>query len=307
MKFIEEVAVDQFVPTVRSMLAERLHEQGMTQREVAAAIGVSQSSVSKYVQGDVRRREEVLTHDRVRAVVDEIADGLASGRMEPVGALIELEVLIRELEAPGELLAMMHEEAVPSLKGMDAPVRIHDPDSPLRARERVRRSLRRGLARLEGSSAFPALIPQVGSNLVECLPDATAIEDVAAVPGRIFPVAGEVAIPDDPAFGQSQHVAGVLLAAREGGSEACAAINVIYEEALLEALDRTGHTIVEIDGNRELRETVPDVIATETDATVIAQTGGFGIEPVIYVLGSDATAVVEAVLQVAEESTSRGS
>lgn len=303
MKFIEEVAVEEFIPTVRSMLAERLHERGLTQREVAAAIGVSQSSVSKYVHGDVRRREDVLTHERVRSRVDEVAAGLANGSMEPVGALVELEVLIRELEAPGALLAELHEDAVPELKTMDLPSRIHDPESPVRAREQVRRSVRGGLRRLERSSSFPALVPQVGVNLVECLPDATSIDDVAGVPGRIFPVEGEVSIPGDPSFGQSQHVAGVLLAAREGGSHARAAIDIVFDEALLDALAAAGHIAIEVDGDADLRSTVPEAIARAPDATVIAQTGGFGIEPLLYVLGPDAPAVVDAVLAVADSAS----
>jgi len=53
MHFIEEVVVDEFLPTFRSMLAEELRERSLTQSEVADPLGISQSAVSKYVHGDV--------------------------------------------------------------------------------------------------------------------------------------------------------------------------------------------------------------------------------------------------------------
>ncbi len=300
MKYIEEIVVESFIPTVRSMLAERLHEKSLTQRQIADAIGVSQSSVSKYSHGEVARDSRVVEHEAVRTRVERTADGLAEGTLEPVGALIELEVLIRELETPGELLATMHEEAVPELRSYDATFRIHDPQSEVRARDRVKRSMRRALGRLERSPAFLEEIPQVGSNVVECLPTATQIEEVAGVPGRLLRVGGRLAIPGDPAFGESQHVAEVLLAARDGGSQTRAAINIRYADRTLEQLAASGLTHVEIPGDRDLSEAVRSNIEAAPHATVIAQTGAFGIEPIIYVLGEDAVRVCELVLSAIE-------
>ncbi|HKJ58696.1 MAG TPA: helix-turn-helix domain-containing protein, partial [Halobacteriales archaeon] len=116
MRFIEEVVVDEFLPTLRSMLAEALRERGLTQREVADALGISQSAVSKYAHGEVERNERVLADDRVVELVERIADGLAEGDMTPVQALIEIEVFVRRLER-GDLLAELHEEVMPELAG----------------------------------------------------------------------------------------------------------------------------------------------------------------------------------------------
>jgi len=69
MRFIEEIVVDEFLPTVRSMLAEDLRDRGFTQREVADALGISQSAVSKYAHGDVARHERIVADERVRDLV----------------------------------------------------------------------------------------------------------------------------------------------------------------------------------------------------------------------------------------------
>jgi hypothetical protein len=296
MRFLEEVVVEEFLPTYRSMLAEDLRGRGLTQSEVAAALGISQSAVSKYAHGDVARSERVASDDRVRDLVGRVGEGLASGDMTRVQALVESEVLIRRLEA-GDLLADLHEAAMPELAAVDH-ARIHDPESVVRTTERVRASVRRGVRALTNASGFSALIPNVGANLVECLPEATTIDDVAAVPGRIFDVKGRATVPGDPEFGVSEYVASVLLAAREFG-DVRAAANVRYDPSLVDDLREAGHVCLafspddgdEVVGVRAALEDVDSLPET----FVLYQTGGYGIEPITYVLGPDAPTVAETI------------
>jgi predicted fused transcriptional regulator/phosphomethylpyrimidine kinase/predicted transcriptional regulator len=290
MKFIEELVVEEFLPTFRSLLAEALRERGFTQNEVADQLGISQSAVSKYVHGDVARNEAIMETERVQQLVDELADGLATGEMTTAEALIEAEVCIRELERGG-VLAGLHADAVPEIESYDGEFAIHDPDSRLRAANRTRASVRRGLQILQNTPEFGRLIPAVGSNLVESLPDADSIDDVVAVPGRLISIRGQVTVPGEPEFGVSQHVAGVLLAARAAGSDARAALNVSYDEDLLDSLEAAGHTTVEFDAEADIEEAISAALAERPDATVIYQTGGYGIEPVVYLLGADAPTV----------------
>jgi hypothetical protein len=216
--------------------------------------------------------------------------------MTPVQALIESEVLVRQLER-GDLLAALHEEAMPALAGIDH-ARIHDPDSAARATERVRSSVRSGVRTLTNASGFSTLIPNVGSNLVECLPEATGLDDVAAVPGRIFDVKGQATVPGDPEFGVSEYVASVLLAAREY-TAARAAVNVRYDAALVDDLDAAGYTCLEFspEGDDEVEGVRAALAETSglTEVFVCYQTGGYGIEPITYLLGPDAPTVADVV------------
>ncbi|ELY94892.1 XRE family transcriptional regulator [Natrialba chahannaoensis JCM 10990] len=295
MQFVEEIVVDEFLPTIRSLLAGELRERGLTQSDVADVLGISQSAVSKYAHGDVTINERIADDERVSATIEELADGLSTGDVTPVQALIELEVLVRELETGGDLLAQLHEEAVPELADHGASFRVHDPESDLRTSERVVSSLRRGLRILENASGFAGLIPAVGSNLVACTPDAEGIDDVAGVPGRIFDVKGRTTVPAAPEFGVSEHVATVLLAARRHGADASAAINIAYDDDLLAALTERGHVTAEFDEVDDITSSVGAAIDDEPEATVLYQTGGTGIEPLIYVLGADAESVADDV------------
>ena len=301
MKFVEEVVVEEFLPTFRSMLAAELRDRGLTQHEVAETLGISQSAVSKYAHGEVSRRPEVLEDERVQAVVEEVAAGLATGDTSRVGALVEAEVLIRQLEEGG-LLARLHEAAMPELAAHDGYVRIHDPGSDLRAGEAVRSSVRGALRRLTNTSGFAGLIPNVGSNLVECLSEATTVGDVAGVPGRIFDVKGQATVPGDPEFGVSEHVASVLLSAREAGVDARAAINIRYDPDLVADLEAAGYDAVEFDPEAAGDPIEDAVSAAEPGSLsttfVCYQTGGYGIEPITYVLGPDADAVATAVTEL---------
>ncbi|USZ70264.1 thiamine-phosphate synthase family protein [Natronosalvus halobius] len=298
MKFVEEIVVEEFLPTIRSQLAGELRERGLTQSEVAEVLGISQSAVSKYAHGDVATNDRIADDDRVQELVTRLGEGLSSGDMSPVQALVEIEVLVRDLESPGDLLATLHETSVPQLAEHDASFRVHDPESAVRSSERVRSSLRRGLRILENASGFAGLIPAVGSNLVACVPDAEDVDDVAGVPGRIFDVKGRATVPGEPEFGVSEHVATVLLAARRHGSDAAAAVNVRYDPALLDALAERGHDLAEFDESGDVASSVGAAIEETPEATVLYQTGGEGIEPLTYVLGPDAEAVARTIREL---------
>jgi len=298
VKFVEELVVDEFLPTFRSLLAEALRERDLTQSEVAELLGISQSAVSKYVHGDVERNDRIVEDDRVADLVERLADGLADGNMTTTEALVEAEVCIRELERGG-VLADLHAEAVPGLAEYGADFAVHDPDSRLRESGRVRTSVRRGLRILGNTGGFADLIPAVGSNLVEALPDAERIEDIAGVSGRILDVGGQATVPSDPDFGVSQHVATVLLAARTAGSDARAALNVAYAGGTVDALEAEGLTPVEFDPDAALEEAIGAALDEKSDADVLYQTGAMGVEPIVYVLGPDAVTVAERIRAIA--------
>ncbi len=185
---------------------------------------------------------------------------------------------------------------------------IHDPEGGLRTSEQVRSSLRRALRRLTNITGFANLIPNVGSNLVACLPDATTVDDVAGVPGRIFDVKGDATVPGDPEFGVSEHVASVLLTARENGFEFNSAINICYETDLVEQLSTAGYKLVEFDPDADadadpiqtafssIRNN--DDVQSDMTPAVCYHTGGYGVEPIIYILAGDAEIIVEIVQEL---------
>ena len=94
----------------------------------------------------------------------------------------------------------------------------------------------------------------------------------------------------------------MLLAARDHATDVRAGLNIAYDESLIEDLAAAGHSTVEFDSeaSEELAATIGDALADAdlTETFVLYQTGGFGIEPISYILGPDAPAVAAVVRDV---------
>ncbi len=73
MKLPEEVVVTAFLPTLRSMLAQRLARADWSETSVARALGVSQAAVSKYLRRRVKVEESLARDERMKALVEELA------------------------------------------------------------------------------------------------------------------------------------------------------------------------------------------------------------------------------------------
>jgi Uncharacterized conserved protein len=293
MRFIEEIVVDRFLPTVRSLLAERLRDEGMTQEEVAGTLGISQSAVSKYAAGAVTREHAVVEDPQVQSTIEAVATGLAAETMTPTEALIELEVLIRVLEEDG-VLAELHQRTEPALAEVAGFGAIHAPDSPARERAAVLASLRQGLQRLTAIEPIAEQIPAVGMNLVEATHTATDRGAIAAVPGRIIAVKGAPVIPADPEFGVSGHVAAILLAVRSAGISVRGAVNLAPGD-LLDAASQLGFEMVAFDPTDGAETVTTSLTGSEAAPLIVHHPGAFGIEPMVYLLGADAPAVAEHV------------
>ena len=69
-------------------------------------------------------------------------------------------------------------------------------------------------------------MPAVGMNIATCLPDAEAVGEVAAYPGRMTLVDGVLRRHETPEFGASNHLANMLLQAKSADSEKTAILNL---------------------------------------------------------------------------------
>ncbi|MFW6000583.1 MAG: thiamine-phosphate synthase family protein, partial [Halorubrum sp.] len=108
-------------------------------------------------------------------------------------------------------------------------------------------------------------------------------------------------VPGEPEFGVSEHVATVLLAAREAGADVRGAVNLRYDPETVETL-AADHPTVEFDAERPTREAVADAVAgadlpadEEGETFVVYQTGAVGVEPIVYVLAPTAVEAARTV------------
>jgi len=154
------------------------------------------------------------------------------------------------------------------------------------------RRLEWAIGRLDSRLIMPVL-PKVGMNIAACLNSARTTDDVAAVPGKITEVGGELRTHGKPTFGSSKHLAQMLLEVRKSDSTKSAIINIRPPgdfdgtdiDVVQEACNQLNWELA--DADRSGLEDSSSVI------DVVLDIGDFGWEPSLYVLGTSPLDVVD--------------
>ncbi len=147
------------------------------------------------------------------------------------------------------------------------------------------------------------LIPEVGMNIAYSTPYPMDEGDIAAFPGRIRYSDG--LIYGYPRFGVSRHLSRYILKMRRLGCDVRTAMNIRYEEALIQALKEKGYRIGFYDRRREPRE-VKEVEGRSVEwgveeayrgaggcLDVIYHLGDWGKEPMIVLLARDLSTLLK--------------
>lgn len=299
LRLPSEIVVESFLPTFRAMLATELDARGLTQQEIAGHLGVSQPAVSKYVAGEVGVEQRFVDDPRTAETAERIAEGLVEGDLTGFDALAETLALVRSLEDRGPVCEI-HEEEMPALQGLGCDLCVRGHDSGALAENEALHVVRKAARMFRNLRGAAGHVPNVGTNIGQALPDADGVNDVAAVPGRIYTMRGSVYVPSSPEFGASMNVANAVLAAKAVDGGVRGAVNLATSDELLQAAETLGIDAVEFDPGYEGRWSSLRELFGERGVPVIAyHTGDYGIEPVLYVYGAsavDAVGVAEKLI-----------
>lgn len=286
MRFAEEVVAQHFVPTWRGLLARRLHEMGLSQTEIGAALSVTQSAVSKHLQGKLAVEPRIAQDVRVQAAIERVARGIVEKRLSAFEALLESEALVRQLEDRGPI-CMIHEEEMPALAGLGCDICIRVGATTLGPEQAALSDLRAAVRILEATPGLAAHLPHVGTNVARAVPGARDVGAVAAIPGGLFEARGVVKVAALPELGVSRHVAEVLLAVMRADPGRLACLNLAPTPALLAAARAAGLRLEEVSPEVERAPATLRFAGPVPD--LFHHAGAFGVEPQCYVTGPNAT------------------
>jgi predicted fused transcriptional regulator/phosphomethylpyrimidine kinase len=197
-------------------------------------------------------------------------------------------------------------------EGCDICIQLYSKGLPTVDRKQiVLTNLRAAVNLIQASREFSVVIPEVMVNIVEAIPEAKSVRDVAGIPGRIAKVDGVPRVFMQPEFGASEHLASVLLAAMQVNSDVHAAINIAYNRFVKEALRRLGFRVYtfsrrEPSANSDAAQAqVAEEVLNlgkrgEPLPEVFVDLGGYWIEPSAYIYGVNAVEVAQKAIKVAE-------
>ena len=268
---------DAWLTRLHMQLARELRGQGWSQMNIAAMLGTTQSTISRQYQKPIAQLSGSADELTVDGWAKEIAGGLLS-----VGQSEELlrQRFIVEFQFTGNQVLRFDK----TLTGLDLEVDQNE--------HALIRRLEWAIGRLDSRLIMPVL-PKVGMNIAACLNSARTTDDVAAVPGKITEVEGELRTHGKPTFGSSKHLAQMLLEVRKSDSTKSAIINIRPPgdfdgtdiDVVQEACNQLNWELA--DADRSGLEDSSSVI------DVVLDIGDFGWEPSLYVLGTSPLDVVD--------------
>ena len=268
---------DAWLTRLHMQLARELRGQGWSQMNIAAMLGTTQSTISRQYQKPIAQLSGSADELAVDGWAKEIAGGLLS-----VGQSEELlrQRFIVEFQFTGNQVLRFDK----TLTGLDLEVDQNE--------HALIRRLEWAIGRLDSRLIMPVL-PKVGMNIAACLNSARTADDVAAVPGKITKVGGELRTHGKPTFGSSKHLAQMLLEVRKSDSTKSAIINIRPPgdfdgtdiDSVQEACNQLDWELA--DADRSGLEDSSSVI------DVVLDVGDFGWEPSLYVLGTSPLDVVD--------------
>ncbi len=146
----------------------------------------------------------------------------------------------------------------------------------------------------------------VGMNLASCMPDAIGKEDVAAFPGRLSVLDGKIRHHEKASMGSSSSLSKVLLSTKDVKPDIRAILNL--RTPLSKKSDKINHGLIDRCAKRmKWRKAQWDgenISSDSPEFDFVIGTGGYGWEPHIFIIGSNAGEVVDrthAFIDILEE------
>ncbi len=295
-----ELAYKYLVSPIKALVAIELESRGYSQTHVSRMLGVTQPMVSRYC----RSGRSVFIERLVRAGVDEaeaealvkmLADTLAySGRVEFIRVLswIVNSIMSRQV------LCSLHRRIDKSIPG-SCRLCVELFAKP---KDHYVEEVKTAFSILESYSESYKLIPEVGSNIVVAKPGAKSIWDTIGFAGRIVRVGNKIVALGEPVYGGSRYTARILLIVHSKWRSLRAVFPVRMEKWILDRMEKLGYRIVESGPHARPEDSIADIASVVSRERLkpdaIADYGGVGLEPIIYVLAPTAQEAVNKALEV---------
>jgi predicted fused transcriptional regulator/phosphomethylpyrimidine kinase/predicted transcriptional regulator len=301
-----EIVQRDFLPVVRTQLAQSLKKRGLSQMEISSRLDVTQAAVSKYLNQPIHENE---LSEEIGELVQRLTDMIQNTETKADAIVKELcsACMFSRL---GSTLCKMHQSSVNHLKMANCQIcsqLLGGNDDSLSERAIVIRDIQDALRIIENSPSFVRIVPQVRANLVACTLDAINVNDVAAVPGRITIINDRAVGLVGPQFGASRHTAELLLNARKIWPNVRACLCISGRSEVVKTATKVGFKVTSIADSESDASKIFDNLKVVTKRAgksvrhpAIHVPGGFGVEPILYLFWETATELSYHCLEISD-------
>ncbi|OUJ18271.1 Hydroxymethylpyrimidine/phosphomethylpyrimidine kinase ThiD [Methanonatronarchaeum thermophilum] len=151
------------------------------------------------------------------------------------------------------------------------------------------------------------LIPEVGSNLGMATKNAETSQDIIAIPGRIVKLNNKIKPVGCPKYGASSHIARVITTVMKHNPNYRSAMNIKYTPKTIKKAKKQGYKTTSFkrknvpQNNTMSHGTDKAIKNTQKIPDIIYDTGGHGKEPMIRIIGRNATETVNKAIKLSKK------
>ncbi|MGB9785228.1 MAG: thiamine-phosphate synthase family protein [Fervidicoccaceae archaeon] len=302
--FPHELISKHIAPDVRGLIAHFLSERGLGQFKVAKIMGISQPMVNKLLSKPksfyLKELEKAgINREEIERIVELSGELLYEGKK--LNYLNVISSYFNYLLKSGRLCPF-HRELFPEIpRECDICMKIFQVYS-----EPLSEEVKAAIELLQRNPLSYKLIPEVGSNIVVADYSSMNPEEFVGISGKIVAVENRIVPLGEPIIGGSKHTSRVLHTVKKKFPSIAAAFIVKYHEACIEIMRKKRYTVISVGPHKSLEELYSDFeialsnLSSPPDA--IADRGGSGIEPVIYIFANNAREAVKKAFICFEES-----
>jgi len=255
----------------RIMISKRLYLQGFSQKRIARALGCSQAMVSKYLKSSPSPKHKNLLGE-MEALSKKMEGLVEEGREKD--ALFYFCQGFFEWKERGLLCDQCRKKAFFfEALGREGERRL------------VLEDLKSACRLISENSGFSLLVPQVRMNIACSINNPSSRQDIASIPGRLVFVGGKLFAAAPPQFGVSGHLADMLLRISKVNPRLKSVMNVRLAKDVLRACRKARLPLTYSEKNVEV---------------LLADKGGFGREPCLYIFASSALEAAQRALGIAK-------
>ena len=264
---------------LQMLVAKKLLATDWSQSETAKILGTTQSTISRLVS----RQLPSLPGSADEAVIDGWANELAQALIQlgPKTKVVR-QRFVTEFQLSGNQIIRFDS----TLTGTDL--------DKGQMRTALLRRLDWASSRIMAETIQPYL-PEVGMNIAACTDSPDGTNDVCAFPGRLVFINGKLRPIEAASFGSSNHLAGVLLRAKEIDRDKGSILNLrpplaskgegVDTTSIRSACSQLNWTFVEAPRG--------EISSTPEFCDLLLDTGGYGWEPTMYLLANNPLELVD--------------